>query len=142
MQTVRIVMETLAQSYLKKQSMIKNCLKIIILCAVFEGHKGPYTHDLQYGRRVMGVLKVTSCLRICLFVINRSIVHFANGVGRKSQIWPLFVDARNACPLRLKLTICYLCQIYISMEKDISAMFLLINHVRFNLLTLRSSLFH
>ena len=48
----------------------------------------------------------------------------------------------NAWHLRLKPHICHLCQIYIFMEKDISAMFFLINHVRFDLLTLRSCLFY
>ena len=50
----------------------------------------------------MGVLKFTMCLWIFSFTVTRSIVHFVDGAGKKSQNWSLFVDFRNAIRNKIK----------------------------------------
>ena len=90
----------------------------------------------------MGVLKFSTCLKI-FFVCNKQI--YCSFCGRRGQeITKLAIGCRCQKCMSPKVEayhLTFMSNLY-SMEKDISAMFFLINHVRFDLLTLRSCLFH
>ena len=61
---------------------------------------GPYIYGVHIEEGVE-VLKLVTCLKILLFLNNRSIFHFPDRAGRRSQSRSFFVDVGNVWPLCL-----------------------------------------
>ena len=138
-------METLVQSCLRNKVWLTIAWKELFYVQFFKGIRTIHSWS-RTRKEGNGGPKIYHMFEyFFLFVINRSIVYFVDGGDRESQNWPLFAVVRNAWPLRwsnLKVYHLPLMSNLYSIEKDISAMFFLINHIIFGLLTLRSSLFH